>query len=554
MFGSSSEATSAAVWGWLGKAQSQAYDMASKASERATEFAKQTKFDAAAQVLLKGVGLSSTPHDAFIRELEEKKVKPESGRVYSRDELDLTYVTENMISMSYPNDYSVKSKIQGGNDIEIVAGYLNQYHKGRYMIWNISEESYDYTRFNEQVLEYRFPGHPAPPLGLMFKICTSVESWLNADRENVAVVHCLTGKGRTTVVMACILTWIGEFLAPMEALQYIAERRGLTIEALTIPSQRRYIQYFSNILDGVKPRSEAMVLRRCILHSIPKFSHRSDDAGCCPYIQIFKNGKLLANASLIPPNNTEHTIELQWLSHTEGSAAFKIDCIVQGDILVRCRHAENASRVSMFRAAFHTGYVPGNVLRLTKAQLDGPNNDDRFPDDFLIDLIFAPIEKGDEVSVSDSGATVDAKTADKYESMLHRDNRFWESVAARKTKKKPPSRIFATVKNEKFSIGDDVLPAEEEEFHVRGETNPNGVSDMDLIMQLTQAANDDQPTERSETKEGSSSATMELRALDDLEKELGIDFSSSKQSVVDDGTMESLDDLEKYLESLSTNG
>jgi hypothetical protein len=27
--------------------------------------------------------------------------------------------------------------------------------------------------------------------------------------------------------MACILTWIDEFSTPMEALQYVAERRGM---------------------------------------------------------------------------------------------------------------------------------------------------------------------------------------------------------------------------------------------------------------------------------------------------------------------------------------
>lgn len=32
----------------------------------------------------------------------------------------------------------------------------------------------------------------------------------------------------------------------------------------------------------------------------------------------------------------------------------------------------------MFRAAFHTGYVPSGVLRLTKHQLDGACADDRF--------------------------------------------------------------------------------------------------------------------------------------------------------------------------------
>lgn len=43
----------------------------------------------------------------------------------------------------------------------------------------------------------------------MFKICTSVESWTDADLRNIAVIHCLTGKGRTAVIVACVLTWIG---------------------------------------------------------------------------------------------------------------------------------------------------------------------------------------------------------------------------------------------------------------------------------------------------------------------------------------------------------
>ena len=44
----------------------------------------------------------------------------------------------------------------------------------------------------------------------MFKICTSVESWTDADPRNVAIIHCLTGKGRTAVIIACILTWMGK--------------------------------------------------------------------------------------------------------------------------------------------------------------------------------------------------------------------------------------------------------------------------------------------------------------------------------------------------------
>jgi hypothetical protein len=94
---------------------------------------------------------------------------------------------------------------------------------------------------------------------MLFKICTSIENWLAADPENVAVVHCLTGKGRTATVLACLLSWLGEGGGPpLQALQCVAAAKGVQAEALTIPSQRRYVQYFSNVLDGVRPRVSAV--------------------------------------------------------------------------------------------------------------------------------------------------------------------------------------------------------------------------------------------------------------------------------------------------------
>jgi hypothetical protein len=60
-------------------------------------------------------------------------------------------------------------------------------------------------------MECHFPGFPSPPLGLLIKIVTSIENWLAADPANVAVIHCMTGKGRTAIVAACALAWLGEF-------------------------------------------------------------------------------------------------------------------------------------------------------------------------------------------------------------------------------------------------------------------------------------------------------------------------------------------------------
>lgn len=558
-------------WGWFATAQQNvkvfaenagkvAQEKAAALVKHAEEMRQNYDMELATSILMGTVGGPIDPNGVNPNSKAPVKLTREAVQ-----QLDMNYVTENIISMSFPCDFSKKGGTQAGNDINIVAAYLKRRHEGKFMIWNISEEGYDYSKFADQVLEYKFPGHPSPPLGLLFKICTSVESWLDADEKNVAIIHCLTGKGRTAALVACVMTWIGEFASPMEALQYIADRRKITVDHLTIPSQRRYIQYFSNMLDGVKPRSEPLLLRRVIINCIPVFGSDSEEAGgsqgCCPYVQLFKNGKLIATAAAqgdspagAPAEGESHEgggehnpngkMQLRWIKASDGSASFNVDCPVQGDILLRCRHvARSGVRVSMFRTGFHTGYVPSGVLRLTKAQLDGSSTDPRFDDDFFVDLIFSPIHPasninpedvntspsvpvsptsniGEEINLpsakglppqaaSDSGLLLEASSADKFEMTLHRDAKFWDAIANRKLKaKKRKARKFLSHQQERFSIGDDLRGEDdagttEVNFYssftpgaaaassssAQTSEGPNAfssMSDMDLIMQLAE--------------------------------------------------------------------
>ncbi len=55
----------------------------------------------------------------------------------------------------------------------------------------MSDESYDGSVFAHNVLEYSFPGLPAPPLAMLFRICLSIENWLLADAANAAAIHCM---------------------------------------------------------------------------------------------------------------------------------------------------------------------------------------------------------------------------------------------------------------------------------------------------------------------------------------------------------------------------
>lgn len=80
--------------------------------------------------------------------------------------LDLVYVKDRVIAMGFPVDKRSPEAVKGdatapapprtpgtraGNDIDLVAALLRSRHAGHYMVWNVSEEGYDYSLFQDQV-------------------------------------------------------------------------------------------------------------------------------------------------------------------------------------------------------------------------------------------------------------------------------------------------------------------------------------------------------------------------------------------------------------------
>ena len=59
------------------------------------------------------------------------------------------------------------------------------------MIFNLSDEIYDTILFDDHVISYDLLGMPSPSLGMLMKICVAIETWLQDDEQNVAVIHCL---------------------------------------------------------------------------------------------------------------------------------------------------------------------------------------------------------------------------------------------------------------------------------------------------------------------------------------------------------------------------
>lgn len=98
----------------------------------------------------------------------------------------------------------------------------------------------------------------------MFGFCDDACEYLAGDPENVVVVHCKAGKGRTGVMIASLLLKLGEAKNAEEAIKIYGDQRTVDGRGVTIPSQKRYVSYFSTFLRQSQQTAE----EQFIVHSI----------------------------------------------------------------------------------------------------------------------------------------------------------------------------------------------------------------------------------------------------------------------------------------------
>uniref|UniRef100_A0A673JRA8 Tensin-3-like n=1 Tax=Sinocyclocheilus rhinocerous TaxID=307959 RepID=A0A673JRA8_9TELE len=279
-------------------------------------------------------------------------------------ELDLTYVTERIIAVSFPQDCFEETYLRNLRD---VTRMLKSKHTDNYLVINLSERKQELTKMNPKTLDTGWPDFHAPPLDKICSICKAIENWLNADPLHVVVIHCRGGKGRIGVVISCFVHFTDVSASADQALDRFAMRKFYDdkVSALMTPSQKRYVWILNRLLSGsIKMNTSPLFLHCVIIHGVPHF----DPAGgqCSSGLHVGAAHRDRVCISLEPAQ------------------------LLKGDILVKCFHKSSRSeRDDIFRVQFHTGAVQSYSLVFQKDDMEHANKDARFPDYGKVELVFS---------------------------------------------------------------------------------------------------------------------------------------------------------------------
>ncbi|XP_016113219.1 tensin-3-like [Sinocyclocheilus grahami] len=333
-------------------------------------------------------------------------------------EVDLVYITERIISVSFPSNVEEPSY---SANIKEVATMLRSKHGDNYLLFNLSEKRYD--------------------IG-------NTRRWLDGGNVHSFRKNTTGNRGRTGVVVAAYMHYSNISASADQALDRFAMKRFYEDKVLPVgqPSQRRYVQYFSGLLSGhIKINNKPLFLHHVIMHGIPNFESKG---GCRPFLKIYQ---------AMQPVYTSGIYNVQGDSQTSICITIEPGLLLKGDILLKCYHKRfrSPSRDVIFRVQFHTCAVHDLGIIFGKDELDETFKDDRFPEYGKVEFVFSfgpekiqgtdHLENGPSVSVDyntqdplirwDSYENFNERCEDSVEDVIHTQGPLDGSLYAKVRKK-----------------------------------------------------------------------------------------------------------------------
>ena len=308
--------------------------------------------------------------------LPEIRSKDSIRFTYDGFDIDLSYITPNIIAISFPSASSLTH-----NSISEIKRFLHNYHDNRYKIYNLCKETIFPSQniFNEQ--EYiPIPQNCPPSLKQIDIFCNDAMNYIKANSDNVIVVTSKEGKGRAGTFISCLLLKMKMVVNAKDAMTYFAAMRSRNNKGIVVPSQKRYVCYYDYLIHN-KVLTNKIIITSLKMKTVPKVSFFK--RSCRPVIVIENDTNVY--------NSEEHLKLKEYSSNTE-DIVFDIKCFhCSGDVTVRLYHKGRIGKDKLIsKVSFNTFFVPRNgEMIIEKKMIDEACNDEDnkiFSNEFRIEV------------------------------------------------------------------------------------------------------------------------------------------------------------------------
>ncbi|CUM66057.1 uncharacterized protein PRCAT00003711001 [Priceomyces carsonii] len=176
----------------------------------------------------------------------------------SNKNFDLSYITPQLIVCSGPVNHYVKSFYR--YPINELVKFLDSRHgpesNGDWHIWNFRGEGIGYIKqdVRNKISYYPFPDHQVPTIKLLLHCVREIYGFLSKSPDNVAVLHCKAGKGRSGTICCAYLMYQSvlhdDNVTPESANHLFTEKRMKQFggKGVSIISQLRYLKYWDDFI------------------------------------------------------------------------------------------------------------------------------------------------------------------------------------------------------------------------------------------------------------------------------------------------------------------
>ncbi|CAI9276938.1 unnamed protein product [Lactuca saligna] len=319
-----------------------------------------------------------------------------------RYKLDISYITERILAMSFPSEL-MRSMYQ--NPMTQVKKILEKRHPGHYKVYNLStEQAYDPSHFKDLVERFPFDDNHAPSLQMIKEFCESVHSWLSSDPKNIVFVHCMEGKGRIGLMVSSYLVYAG--ILAEETHQVYADKGTTKYLQVMIPSQRRYVNYWHKSLtfsDGCSPKVNLPKQCSKEIRKIRLFDTKTIESVFFVVSEMQEVAGQRYRSPAVAYRNFCRKSRNDDLGNSEIEEEEQRNCLdhyfnektiqVTGDVCLIFYEKNIGGR--LFYACFNTAFIENDLMKFSITELDKVGNKGKSiaGDDFRVELLFSPANR-----------------------------------------------------------------------------------------------------------------------------------------------------------------